>query len=79
MIGLAFGAYLLFPLSTRFGKCWLMFWGVISTMAMNIWSARMTGSGDYVPFMISRLFAGIMGASVSIREFHSSVSLGRTN
>ncbi|CAK1366160.1 unnamed protein product [Cercospora beticola] len=66
MIGLAFGAYLLFPLSTRFGKCWLLFWGVIGTMAMNIWSAAMTGSGDYGAFMASRLFAGITGASVSI-------------
>lgn len=47
-------------------------------MAMNIWSAAMTDSGDYGAFMASRLFAGIMGASVSIREYYSRILLDQT-
>lgn len=76
MIGLAFGAYFLFPLSTRFGKSWLLFWGVVGTMVMNVWSAVMTNSGDYGAFMASRVFAGVFGSSVSICECPVIVSQG---
>lgn len=31
-------------------------------MACGIWAAKMTASGDYISFVISRLFGGLFGS-----------------
>jgi MFS family permease len=54
----------------RYGKSWMTFWGTLACMVMNIWSAVMTERGDYTKFIVSRLFAGMTGASVSICKFY---------
>lgn len=41
---------------------------MIITLCFNIWSATMTNQGDYIPFVVSRLFAGFTGSAATVGE-----------
>ncbi|KAL2014532.1 hypothetical protein VTN00DRAFT_2057 [Thermoascus crustaceus] len=64
--GIAAGPLFIVPLAHIFGRSSVIFWSLIGCMGCGIWSARMTGEGDYIPFTVSRLFGGIFGSIPSI-------------
>ncbi|KIW19389.1 hypothetical protein PV08_03684 [Exophiala spinifera] len=64
--GLAVGPLLWTPVARQLGKCAVIFWSLILTLCMNIWSARMTSGDDYIPFVVSRLFAALFGSAASV-------------
>lgn len=40
----------------------MIFWSLLGSLACAVWSARLTGSADYIPFVMSRLLSGIFGS-----------------
>ncbi|RAL08486.1 polyamine transporter [Aspergillus homomorphus CBS 101889] len=64
--GIAYGPLLINPLAHAFGRSAIIFWCLLFAMACAIWSASMTGRGDYERFVASRLFDGIFGSIPSI-------------
>lgn len=64
--GLVGGPVIMVPLSHVFGRSAIIWWCLIACMCSGIWSAKMTGHNDYIPFIISRLFGGFFGALPSI-------------
>ena len=64
--GIAYGPLLINPLAQAFGRSAVIFWCLLFAMACAIWSACMTGKGDYERFVASRLFDGIFGSIPSI-------------
>ncbi|PYH92848.1 MFS general substrate transporter [Aspergillus ellipticus CBS 707.79] len=76
LIGLIVGAIIIVPLSRRYGACFCLFWSAIGLLLTSVWSALMTSSADYVPFLLSRLVAGlcagvplILGSEVVLQMF----------
>lgn len=70
------GSILVVPLSRRYGSCFCLFWSTIGILFGAVWSAMMTSSSDYIPFLISRLFSGlcagvplILGSEFVMRAF----------
>lgn len=66
MAGHAFGPLFFVPLTRIIGRCSTIWWSLVGAVACNIWSASMTHSNQYNPFVISRLFAGTLGSVPSI-------------
>ncbi|PYH89326.1 polyamine transporter [Aspergillus ellipticus CBS 707.79] len=64
--GIAFGPLLINPVMHAIGRSATTFWGLLFAMVCAIWSACMTGKGDYERFVASRLFDGIFGSIPSI-------------
>ena len=56
------GPLLFVPLTSIFGRSSLVFWSLVCTFAFDIWGPLMTGPDDYIPFVVSRLMAGLSGA-----------------
>ena len=56
------GPLILTPLSSIIGRSSLIFWSLVGLLASNIWAPLMTGPSDYIPFVMSRLLAGICGS-----------------
>ncbi|GLA41447.1 hypothetical protein AnigIFM63309_009538 [Aspergillus niger] len=76
LIGIMVGSILVVPLSRRYGSCFCLFWSTIGILFGAVWSAMMTSSSDYIPFLISRLFSGlcagvplILGSEFVMRAF----------
>lgn len=69
--GVCVGPLFWLPISHKIGRPASIFWGMVLAMACNIWSATMTGHGDYESFIVSRFFAG-MTASVAIAGKHAA-------
>lgn len=44
------------------GRCPTIFWGLLLSTLMNVWSACMTGEDQYIAFTVSRWLAGTFGA-----------------
>ncbi|OJI81223.1 hypothetical protein ASPTUDRAFT_58525 [Aspergillus tubingensis CBS 134.48] len=59
LIGIMVSSILVVPLSRRYGSCFCLFWSTIGILFSSVWSAMMTSPSDYIPFVISRLFAGL--------------------
>ncbi|OJZ87426.1 hypothetical protein ASPFODRAFT_59846 [Aspergillus luchuensis CBS 106.47] len=59
LIGIMVSSILVVPLSRRYGSCFCLFWSTIGMLFSSVWSAMMTSPSDYIPFVISRLFAGL--------------------
>ena len=66
--GLVVGPWIWAPVAKRLGKAAVIFYCMLATMCCNIWSASMTKDTQYVPFVISRLFAGIFSSAAITRE-----------
>lgn len=56
------GPLLLVPFSSTIGRCSLIFWCLLGSLACNIWGPLMTQSDEYIPFVMSRLLAGMFGS-----------------
>ncbi|GLA97021.1 hypothetical protein AtubIFM57143_004505 [Aspergillus tubingensis] len=59
LIGIMVSSILVVPLSRRYGSCFCLFWSTIGILFSSVWSAMMTSPSDYIPFVISRPFAGL--------------------
>ncbi len=56
------GPLLFIPLSSIIGRSSLIFWSLFGSLASNIWAPLMTGPNDYIPFVMSRMLAGLFGS-----------------
>ncbi|KAF9890432.1 hypothetical protein FE257_005837 [Aspergillus nanangensis] len=61
--GLAVGPLVWAMLSERFGKCACIFWSLLISMALNVWSACMTSPNQYIPFVISRMLSSLFSSA----------------
>lgn len=59
--GLIVGPLFLIPISSFIGSTSVIFWSLILTVALNIWSAEANGSGALISFSVSRGLAGLFG------------------
>jgi MFS family permease len=61
--GLAVGPIFWSPISKRFCRAAVIFWSMILTLCINLWSAEMTKQSQYNAFVVSRLFGGLRGSA----------------
>ena len=61
IVGLVGGPLLFVPHASVIGHPSLILWSQVATMVCNIWDPLMTGPDEYIPFVLSRLFAGLFG------------------
>lgn len=59
---MAAGPFFFAPISHLLGRSSVIFWCILCTLVCQVWGAVMTHSDDYIPYIISRLFAGFFGA-----------------
>jgi MFS family permease len=59
---MAAGPFFFAPIAHRLGRSSVIFWCVLCTTVCQIWGAVMTHPEDYIPYVMSRLFAGFFGA-----------------
>ncbi len=64
--GLFIGPLLFTQLAQAVGKASIILWSLIGALLCQVWGARMTGTDDYVPFIFSRLLAGMFSAMPTI-------------
>ncbi len=64
--GLFTGPILSAPLALVIGRTSLIFWSLLGALGCQIWAATMTDKDDYVPFLISRLLAGMFATMPTI-------------
>lgn len=64
--GLATGGYFWWPLSHKFGRSAVILWCLVGLLATQVWAPEMTGADQYVPYLVSRYFAGFFGVVVSV-------------
>ncbi|KAJ5195297.1 Major facilitator superfamily domain general substrate transporter [Penicillium cinerascens] len=62
LAGMAAGPFFFAPISHILGRSSVIFWCILCTLVCQIWGAVMTHSDDYIPYIMSRLFAGFFGA-----------------
>ena len=60
--GVVAGPLLLVPITSIVGRSSLVFWSQVVVLGCNIWGPLMAGSNDYIPFVMSRMVAGIFGS-----------------
>jgi MFS family permease len=63
--GLATGPFIWSAAAHYVGRSSVIFWTSICNLAVNIWSACMTGPDDYVPFVVSRWLGGTFGSGAT--------------
>lgn len=66
LAGWVAGPFLLIPLVAVIGRSALIFYSLIGIFVCQIWGAEMTDADDFIPFTVSRLFAGLFGAIPAI-------------
>lgn len=66
LAGWMLGPFILVPWAALVGRSSIIFWSLIGTLACQIWAAKMTGPGDFIPFAISRAFCGVFGVIPAI-------------
>lgn len=62
LAGMAAGPFFFAPISHLLGRVSVIFWCVLFTLVCQVWGAVMTHPNDYIPYIMSRLFAGFFGA-----------------
>lgn len=55
------GPFIITPLAAPVGRSSVILWSLVGTAICQIWAANMTGSDDFIPFVISRLICGLFG------------------
>ena len=60
------GPFLSTPLARIIGRTSLIFWSLLGALSCQIWAANMTYTKDYIPFLMSRLLAGMFAAVPTI-------------
>ncbi|MCJ1373889.1 hypothetical protein MMC20_005119 [Loxospora ochrophaea] len=66
LAGIVGGPFFFEPLACAFGRSFVIFWTLLGALGCQIWAALMTKHGEYIPFILSRLFAGFFGAVPTI-------------
>ena len=66
LAGWVAGPYLIVPFCAVIGRSSVVFWSLAGIFACQVWGAKMTGADDYIPFVLSRLFAGLFAAVPAI-------------
>ena len=66
LAGWVAGPYLIVPFCGVIGRSSVVFWSLAGVFACQVWGAKMTGADDYIPFVLSRLFAGLFAAVPAI-------------
>ncbi|KAI9686332.1 MAG: hypothetical protein M1822_003677 [Bathelium mastoideum] len=66
LAGWVAGPFFLIPLVAVIGRSAVILYSLVGIFACQIWGALMTGANDFIPFTISRLFAGLFGAIPAI-------------
>jgi hypothetical protein len=66
LAGWVAGPYLIVPTCGVIGRSSVVFWSLAGIFACQVWGAKMTGADDYIPFVLSRLFAGFFAAVPAI-------------
>ena len=64
--GLFAGPLLFAPLARVIGRTSLIFWSLLGALGCQIWAAEMTDTTNYIPFLISRLLAGMFATVPTI-------------
>lgn len=64
--GLFAGPLLFAPLARIIGRTSLILWSLLGALVCQIWAAKMTDTKDYIPFLISRLLAGMFATVPTI-------------
>ncbi|KAL6717388.1 hypothetical protein ACLMJK_005303 [Lecanora helva] len=64
--GEAVGPLFFAPMAHSCGRSSVIFWSIFGVLTFNIWGATMTKSTQFIPFLLSRLFAGLCGAIPSV-------------
>ena len=64
--GLFIGPLIFTPLARVFGRTSILFWCLLAALVCQIWAARMTHETNYMPFLISRLLAGMFSGLPTI-------------
>lgn len=49
-----------------FGRVSVLFWSIIVLLFMQVWAAEMTSPDDFIPFLMSRMIAGLLGSVAAI-------------
>lgn len=62
LAGWTIGPFIFIPLTSYIGRSAIILWCLLAIFGAQVWAAEMTGASDYVPFVISRMFAGLFGA-----------------
>ena len=57
--GTVVGPFIFAPLVNVLGRSSTVFWSLVATLGCQIWAAKMTAVDDYIPFVLSRLLAGL--------------------
>ncbi|RMZ88129.1 hypothetical protein DV736_g4653, partial [Chaetothyriales sp. CBS 134916] len=66
LAGWVAGPFIIIPLVAVIGRSAVILYSLIGIFVCQIWGAEMTGSNDFIPFTLSRLFAGLFGAIPAI-------------
>ena len=66
LAGWVAGPFLIIPLCAVVGRSSVVFWSLIGIFACQVWAAKMTAANDFIPFTLSRLFAGLFAAVPAI-------------
>ncbi|CAD6565560.1 MAG: hypothetical protein ASARMPRED_007328 [Alectoria sarmentosa] len=75
--GIAGGPLILSPLVYIVGRPSVIFWSLLGSLACAVWSACLTKSTDYIPFVMSRLLSGIFGSlPANLRHTAAPVLIG---
>lgn len=64
--GMAVGGFFFHVLSRRIDRPAAMLWSIIGLLLAQMWSALMTGKGDYIPYLVSRAVSGFFGTVVGV-------------
>ncbi|KAK4946611.1 hypothetical protein LTR10_014463 [Elasticomyces elasticus] len=60
--GLCAGPLFWSPVSRRIGRGGAILWATVLTLVCTVWAACCTGPGDYISFVLSRLFGCLAGS-----------------
>lgn len=66
LAGWVAGPFFFVPLVAVIGRSAVVLWSLVGVFACQIWAAKMTGSGDFISFTISRLICGLFGGIPAI-------------
>ena len=61
LAGWVAGPFLILPFTAIIGRSSIVLLSLIGAFICQIWAGEMTGANDFIPFTISRLFAGFFG------------------
>ena len=61
LAGWVAGPFIILPLTAFIGRSSVVLYSLVGVFICQIWAGEMTGQNDFIPFTVSRLFAGLFG------------------